>query len=333
MSKRRKYDAGEVKIAIHLKEQGRHIRDIAKLIGIPFGTISKWIAWDNKKIKDPLLKKISKKIGRPLKVKKESLEELIRSHPKANYKQLTGLYNIKMNTALAINTITSAFKELNFKRIVGQKELIGMNQEAFELSKQQLEQYKKDYINGKSNKLPIYFDEMTIKSTIMNERKISVKKGEIGVNKQISRIGSSISYLGGINSIDGEVYASMMLNKRVNSLVVEEELTKIIKKALLNSKNESIILLIILDNASYHKTKNIKALADKYPIEFYYFPHYCHQLNLQEHVNSLIKRRLSDLYAYFYSFLIQNKQIWTKMFYFLAYITVDFIKGKGFFTL
>lgn len=65
-------------------------------------------------------------------------------------------------------------------------------------------------------------------------------------------------------------------------------------------KGASLPILVLWDNASYHKSKEVKKWLEENPgvVELMNFPPYCPECNPQEHVWKAMKRYLASLKTY-----------------------------------
>ena len=69
-------------------------------------------------------------------------------------------------------------------------------------------------------------------------------------------------------------------------------------RLLKNARNlKSLPVLLLWDNASFHKSKEVKQWLEQNPgvVELMNFPTYCPELNPQEHVWKAMKKRLASL--------------------------------------
>lgn len=91
-------------------------------------------------------------------------------------------------------------------------------------------------------------------------------------------------------------------------------------------------IIIILDNASYHKTKSVLSLQKELNFEFYFLPPYCPQLNLQENVNAYVKRQIRNFNALFYNQISHYKDNIGDLLYQLTEIILAKLASRSFFT-
>lgn len=114
-----------------------------------------------------------------------------------------------------------------------------------------------------------------------------------------------ISVFGALSTTTGKVLTMFCPWLNYETAIQFLERVKAYRNRLLkNLKSKPLPVLLIWDNASFHKKKEVRQWLVDNPgvVELMNFPTYCPELNSQEHVWKAMKRRLAELKTYSMAF-------------------------------
>jgi len=108
--------------------------------------------------------------------------------------------------------------------------------------------------------------------------------------------------MGLLNSNNNELLEPMIYEDTANTDVILAYFKNVLPKL----KNKSVI---IMDNATFHKGKQLKELFEKYNHKLVFLPPYSPDLNPIENIWGTIKQQLRSYYDYNKS-LLENLSYW-----------------------
>ena len=325
--RRRKYDLGIKKLACEMHEKNYSKKEIIKIIDVPSGTLGKWLA-QNKKEKQPgYFAPKPKQKGKPRKILYYSLYTIIQNNRQMNMTQIALLYMNMVDNNVCKNTVINAIHATNYKRVKGIKRYYGIDENAAEESKKEIEDQIKIAQQKDSGITMIALDEAGFYSNLINTEKIFKQKHEKIINKQYRFQVKKIAYVGGKNIITKEVYHALWKSTTVDSAVFEASVRIITSDVRVNKPTDQIVYL--LDNASYHTTAAIKSLEKELNIKFYFIPPRCPHLNPQEKTIALLKRKVKNFCMFYFNLIALLGNKINDFFYQLVYcILADFQINK-----
>jgi transposase-like protein len=142
--RRKRYSQEFKNLCLKAIKNGATRKQVQEMLGVPAGTLTKWIS-EARQIENGMrAPKVPKKRGQKSIVNHALLDSIIIGYPKANFKQLTSLYNNASGAShVCISTIRNAFMLLKYKKLVHQKQYIQFNPIDESISKKKFKIQKK----------------------------------------------------------------------------------------------------------------------------------------------------------------------------------------------
>ena len=294
-TKRKHYSEDIKELACRMKKEGYSEKFITRLTKASSGTRAKWHAEYNKSQKEGYIKKTPLKKGRPTKVKIEKLDSLVSKNRQLNGKQMCLLYNNQNENKVCANTILKAIKNLKYNKVKGSKRYYEANEEEAAEYQKKLNVIIEASRKKNSNIVICFQDETSFTEKCFIINGLWKKPGEIVFNKESGRIQYSIAYSGTINATTGKTYPVLWPNTYFDSDVYIATMRLTIPQ--IQKDNPGKMIIVFIDNASFHTTSAVLALQIELNFKFEFLPVRNPHLNKQESVNSYLKREINNFYT------------------------------------
>lgn len=238
------------------------IRQISTILDISKSTIHRWIR-----------NRIKNKINRP-KIIAEKIKYILKSNGLTTLKQIKNDLEQKYNINVSVSLIHLIIKQIGYSYKRVSRKIYGKTRES--LIKEQNNFRKK--FRKISDKQIICIDETYFYSNDGPKYGYALKGAPI--NCHIKSNPKKYSLLMAITN--DKIIAYELYETNINKYIYENFITKIADHA----KNK----YILMDNVSFHKTKNVKQIAENKSIKLMYIPPYSPNFNSIENVFSIIKQ-------------------------------------------
>lgn len=244
------------------------IREVSEIFKISKSTIHRWINIDNKNKK---CKNVS-----DYEIIKETIENIVKENPFIRIKDIQNKIKNIICKYISVSGIYLYLKKLNITyKLASQKLYSNMNN-----LKQKVKEFKKIIKNIKLKNI-VCLDESYIMTNMCNTYGWS-KKGE-RITKYIKSNPKKFSIMMAIDN--KKIISSKIYNVNINKEIFYEYLKN---ELLPKIKNK----YIIMDNVSFHKSKEIKELILKSKNKIIYIPPYSPEYNPIEGVFHILKNKI-----------------------------------------